>query len=73
MKKFFFLLTIILFCFSCQMATYVHSIESTPYGVDYSKGKWLLNTIEAPDGIKPRFIKMVTKVFYNNLAIDFKY
>ena len=53
---------------SCHTATYIHDLESTPYGLDYSDGKWLLNKIESPESIKPKFTKIAYNSFYKKLG-----
>ena len=64
-----------LFCinFSCQSAYYVHDLESTPYGLDYSHGKWLLNDIDAPYTIKNKLISLAKKEFSKHLGKSFHY
>jgi len=53
---------------SCDSIQYVHSIDSTPYGADYSNGKWLLNTIESPYLIKERMTKIAFDDFVKHLG-----
>ncbi|WP_430409386.1 hypothetical protein [Kordia sp.] len=61
MKKSILLICIILLT-SCHTASYMHDIESTPYGIDFKEGKWLLNEIESPKSIQPK----LTKIAYDN-------
>lgn len=41
---------------------------STPYGVDYNHGKWLLNNIDAPYAIKDRLEEIAKKEFSKYLG-----
>lgn len=59
--------------FSCQPAYYIQDMESTPYGVDYGHGKWLLNEIEAPLTIKGKLVKIAKKEFSKHLGKSFHY
>jgi hypothetical protein len=43
-------------------------MESTPYGIDYGDGKWLLNEIESPESIKPKLTKIAYDNFYKKLG-----
>ncbi|NCO64840.1 MAG: hypothetical protein GW839_07775 [Flavobacteriales bacterium] len=71
--KRFIILVAIYVLFSCQSAYYTHDLESTPYGVDYSKGKWLLNEIDAPYTIKDKLAKIAKEKFSKNIGSAFKY
>jgi len=71
--KRFIILVAIYVLFSYQSAYYTHDLESTPYGVDYSKGKWLLNEIDAPYTIKDKLAKIAKEKFSKNIGSAFKY
>ena len=71
--KRFIILVAIYVLFSCQSAYYTHDLESTPYGVDYSKGKWLLNEIDAPYTIQDKLAKIAKEKFSKNIGSAFKY
>jgi hypothetical protein len=43
-------------------------MESTPYGLDYGDGKWLLNEIESPESIKPKLTQIAYDSFYKSLG-----
>lgn len=56
--------------FSCHTASYHHDYESTPYRIDYRKGKWLLNEIESPQLIKSTLTQIAYDGFYEELGSD---
>ena len=73
MKKLgFVLLLFTLLLASCHPTKYVHDLESTPYGIDYPEGKWLLNEIESPQRIRPILTKIAYKGFRKNLGDNLK-
>jgi hypothetical protein len=55
---------------SCITSTYVFKFSDTP-GIDFRKGKWLLNEIESPYIIRPQLREIVKKEFSNHLKSDF--
>ncbi len=57
---------------SCLTARYSYNINGTPYGVDYNKGIWLLNTIDAPFTIKSRLDEISKTEFYKILGDSLK-
>lgn len=67
MKKSIIYICVILLT-SCHTASYVHVLESTPYGIDYREGKWLLNEIQSPQRIKSKLTKIAYAGFYKNLG-----
>jgi len=67
MKKPILFICIILLT-SCHTASYIHDFESTPYGIDYSNGKWLLNELASPMSIKPKLTKIAYNSFYKKLG-----
>jgi hypothetical protein len=67
-KNLFVIVIIICLSVSCQTASYVHDIESTPYGVDFRNGKWLLNKIESPEVIKQKLTKIIFDGFSKHLG-----
>ena len=58
----------IIFLTSCHTASYIHDLESTPYGIDYNKGKWLLNEITSPKSIQPKLTKIAYDSFHKKLG-----
>lgn len=71
MKKSILYLFLILLA-SCKTASYMHDIESTPYGLDYSEGKWLLNEVNSPTSIKEQLTKIAYKSFQKELGDNLK-
>ncbi|WP_157492096.1 hypothetical protein [Mangrovimonas sp. ST2L15] len=59
---------ILLIVSSCHTATYLHDLESTPYGIDYREGKWLLNDPNVPYSIQKKQTKLAYTFFYNQLG-----
>ncbi|MCF6213950.1 MAG: hypothetical protein L3J45_07995 [Flavobacteriaceae bacterium] len=47
---------------SCVTSTYIFKFSTTP-GIDFRKGKWLLNEIESPYIIRPQLTEIVKKEF----------
>jgi len=66
-----FLLTIILALLltSCTSSVYVFKFSPTP-GIDFKKGRWLLNDIESPYIIEPELTQIVVKAFSKYLKGD---
>lgn len=58
-----FLFTIL----SCQTPTYVFVDSTQKYGVDFTKGKWLLNELDCPQNSKEELTLQVTKAFRKNI------
>ena len=71
MKKTILYLCLILLT-SCHTASYVHDLESTPYGIDYREGKWLLNEIHSPEDIKEKATQIAYNGFYKKLGGNLK-
>ena len=71
MKKLILYLFLILIT-SCKTASYIQDIDSTPYGIDYREGKWLLNDVNAPSAIKDKLTKMAYKSFHKELGGQLK-
>lgn len=71
MKKVILYISTILLT-SCHMTSYVSDLESTPYGIDFREGKWLLNEIESPERVKPILTRIAYKGFYKNLGDNLK-
>ncbi len=71
MKKSILYLYLILLT-SCHTASYVHDLESTPYGIDYREGKWLLNEINSSKLIKAKLTKIAYDGFYEKLGGNLK-
>ncbi|MCK7590184.1 hypothetical protein M0G43_06345 [Subsaxibacter sp. CAU 1640] len=57
---------------SCVTTSYQTSFDSDRFGIDYRKGKWLLNTIQCPLTIQERMTKIATKHFSDQLGENFK-
>jgi len=73
MKSKILLIPILAFLFtSCIGAGYQHTLNSTPYGVDYREGNWLLNNIEAPLTIKDKMTELAHKHFKKELGSNFR-
>jgi len=71
MKKTLFILILFgLLLTSCVTSTYVFKFSATP-GIDFRKGKWLLNEIEAPYIIKSQLREIVKKKFLKYLKNNF--
>jgi hypothetical protein len=60
MKKFILFIYAFLLA-SCHSTSYLHDLESTPFGIDYREDKWLLNEITCPESIKPKLTEIDTK------------
>lgn len=58
----------VLLLVSCHSTSYVHELESTPYGIDYREGKWLLNEIASPESIKQKLTGIAYNGFYKKLG-----
>lgn len=71
MKKLAFCLSLIVLT-SCHTASYINDIDSTPYGLDYKQGKWLLNDITSPKDIKEKLTQIAYKGFYDKLGNNLK-
>ncbi|MFD1614365.1 hypothetical protein [Gelatiniphilus marinus] len=53
---------------SCVLsASYVHDIDSTPYGVDFGHGTWVLNDLDVPFTLKDKLTKLVRKELSKHL------
>lgn len=72
-KNVFTLLLVIMMCISCDSIRYVHNIESTPYGIDFRNGKWLLNKIESPQIINKSLTKIAIEGFSKHLGHKLHY
>jgi len=71
MKKTLFISILLgLILTSCVTSTYVFKFSTTP-GIDFKKGKWLLNEIESPYIIKPQLTEIVKKEFSKYLKNNF--
>ncbi|MGZ0016581.1 hypothetical protein [Yeosuana sp. AK3] len=69
-----FTITIILLLFvSCDSISYIQDRNSTPYKIDYRKGEWLLNEIDAPVSIKDQMAKITLKEFSKHLGNSIHY
>lgn len=71
MKKLILFFSLILLA-SCKTASYVHDLDSTPYGIDYRAGKWLINNVESPIAINKKLTKIAYDGFYKNLGNQVK-
>jgi len=71
MKKILFISILFgLILTSCVTSTYVFKFSDTP-GIDFKKGKWLLNEIESPYIIRPQLREIVKKEFLKHLKSNF--
>ena len=62
------LILLILFCFfltSCSFPTYIVDNKTQRIGLDFSKGNWLLNEVDAPIEIKDELTEMALNDFKN--------
>lgn len=71
MKKLFFLLLILQI--SCKSRTYTFVESKTAYGVDFTKGKWLLNELEVDKENKDRITDITSRFFSKKLDNRFSY
>ncbi|SFZ95182.1 hypothetical protein SAMN05428642_1109 [Flaviramulus basaltis] len=71
MKKSILFIYVVLLT-SCHTTSYVHDYESTPYGIEYEEGKWLLNEINSPESIKSKVTKIAHENFYKHLGDKLK-
>lgn len=72
MKK----ITLLLLCLqlmSCAFPTYVTQDQKIQSGLDFSNGKWLLNTVDAPYFVSKKLTKMVIEDFNKQLKTDLNY
>jgi len=61
------LLVCVLFV-SCHSTSYITSLNSTPYGVDFNKGKWYLNTLDVPIFSQDKHTEYVVKELRESLG-----
>jgi hypothetical protein len=66
----FFLTTLFI---SCSFPNYIFENKAQRTGLDFSKGNWLLNEIEAPYGVNDKLTKLALKYFSENLQERFSY
>ncbi|PWH83912.1 hypothetical protein DIS18_04990 [Algibacter marinivivus] len=71
MKKLTFCLSIILLA-SCHTASYLNDLDSTPYGIDFREGNWLLNEVTSPNDIKEQLTKIAYDGFQKKLGNNLK-
>lgn len=64
---FYFLLT------SCSFPTYVFQDQKMQSGLDFTSGKWLLNTIDAPYFVNKKLTKNVIDDFNKHLKTSLSY
>ncbi|NAS32531.1 hypothetical protein GTQ40_16230 [Flavobacteriaceae bacterium R38] len=62
------ILVLIITLLSCKGTKYTLDPDSTPYGVDFSEGKWLLNEIDSPLISEERSTKIVEKTLRPQLG-----
>lgn len=63
MKKFLLLLLLSVSFVNCNLPNYVLTNKAQTIGVDFSKGKWLLNDIDAPNNVVERLTQLAKKDF----------
>lgn len=71
MKK-ILLYTLLVLSTSCHTAHYTHDLYSTSYGIDYRKGKWVINDVSAPETIKEKLTDIAYDFFYDELGPQLK-
>lgn len=64
---------ILFLLFSCKTNTYVFVDSKTPYSVDFSKGKWLLNEIDCPTDNKDLLTTQTIDFFSKKVGQRFSY
>jgi hypothetical protein len=72
MKKIIYSI-LLLTLLSCKTNMYVFVDSKTPYSVDFSKGKWLLNEIDCPVDNKDKLTTESTAFFTKKLEERFSY
>lgn len=67
--KFLWLFLIIVFCFSsCHTPRYHYHQSSTPHGIDFREGKWLLNRVDAPEALRVKITEKIEEDFTEYLG-----
>ena len=71
MKVFKFLILLLLLS-SCNLPKYYFKDDSITTGVDFTKGKWLLDRIQTSKENEDKLTKMTTNYFEKKLDVRFK-
>ncbi len=66
MKKIFYLI-LLSFLLSCSFPHYMIENKAQTTGLDFTKGKWLINDIDCPSNVYKEFTEMSSKDFRNYL------
>jgi len=69
----FFTFCLLISLTSCQSSKYIFVDSNQKLGVDFTKGKWLLNEIDCPDYSKDALTSETTNYFNKNLKNRFFY
>lgn len=67
MKKLFFLSLIYLSVQSCSIPNYLVQNKAQTTGLDFTKGKWLINEVDCPGNVYKELTDMSLKDFGNYL------
>lgn len=73
MKNYTLILVTFFLVASCAFPTYVSQEQKMQNGVDFTDGKWLLNTIDAPYGINEKLTKLALKDFNKHIKNGVNY
>lgn len=73
MTKKLLLLFLVFAFYSCKTNTYIFVDSKTQYGVDFSKGKWLLNEIDCPTDNKATLTTQTIDFFSKKVGQRFSY
>ncbi|MDX6181756.1 hypothetical protein SGQ44_05550 [Flavobacterium sp. Fl-77] len=70
MKKRILILYISLQLTSCTFPSYVFQERKMQTGLDFTSGKWLLNTVDAPYNVNAKLTQIIIKDFTQHLDKD---
>ena len=73
MIKKLLLLFLVFALISCKTNTYIFVDSKTPYSVDFSNGKWLLNEIDCPTDNKDPLTTQTIDFFSKKVGQRFSY
>lgn len=68
MKPLHIVLLVCVLFVSCHSTSYITSLNSTPYGVDFNTGKWYLNTLDVPIFSQDKHTEYVVKELRESLG-----
>ena len=67
LKKSVGLLLLAFTLYACNLPSYVFDNKTQTTGVDFTQGKWLLNTIDAPDNVQDKLTQLARTDFAEKL------